>query len=61
MRKLSVGYIVNDGYQPNLVYDLIEKSKSAEHYSIDYMIVQKFAADKSLRKKLTDPSKNTVF
>src|SRR5258707_737581 len=48
MRKLSVGYLVDDGYQPGLIYDLIEKSKSAEHYSIDYLIVQTFAEDKNL-------------
>ena len=48
MRKLSVGYLVDDGYQPDLIFDLIEKSKSAEHYSIDYLIVQTFAEDKNL-------------
>jgi hypothetical protein len=52
MRKLSVGYLVDEGYQPNLIYDLIEKSKSAEHYSIDYLIVQTFAEDENLLKKL---------
>jgi hypothetical protein len=52
MRKLSVGYIVDDGYQPNLIYDLIEKSKSAEHYSIDYLIVQTFAEDKNPLKRI---------
>jgi hypothetical protein len=52
MRKLSVGYIVDDGYQPSIIYDLIEKSKSAEHYSIDYLIVQTFAEDdKNLLKR----------
>ena len=51
MRKLSVGYLVDDGYQPSLIYDLIEKSKSAEHYSIDYLIVQTFAEDKNLLKR----------
>ena len=51
MRKLSVGYLVDDGYQPSLIYDLIEKSKSAEHYSIDYFIVQTFAEDKNLLKR----------
>jgi hypothetical protein len=50
MRKLSVGYLVDDGYQPDLVFDLIEKSKSAKHYSIDYLIVQTFAEDKNLLK-----------
>ena len=56
MRKLSVGYLVDDGYQPSLIYDLIEKSKSAEHYSIDYLIVQTFAEDKNLLK-----SNNRIF
>ena len=52
MRKLSVGYLVDDGYQPSLIYDVIEKSKSAEHYSIDYLIVQTFAEDKNLLKRV---------
>jgi hypothetical protein len=51
MRKLSVGYLVDDGYQPSLIYDLIEKSKSAEHYSIDYLIVQTFVRDENLLKR----------
>jgi hypothetical protein len=51
MRKLSVGYLVDDGYQPGFIYDLIEKSKSAEHYSIDYLIVQTFAENRSLLKR----------
>ena len=51
MRKLSVGYLVDDGYQPSLIYDLIEKSKSAEHYSIDHLIVQTFAEDENLLKR----------
>jgi len=51
MSKLSVGYLVDEGYQPDLIYDLIEKSKSAEHYSIDYLIVQTFAEDKNLLKR----------
>src|SRR6202008_5092195 len=51
MRKLSVGYLVDEGYQPDLIHDLIEKSKSAEHYSIDYLIVQTFAEDKSVLKR----------
>jgi hypothetical protein len=51
MRKLSAGYLVDDGYQPSLIYDVIEKSKSADHYSIDYLIVQTFAEDKNLLKR----------
>ncbi len=52
MRKLSVGYLVDDGYQPGLIYDVIEKNKSAEHYSIDYLIVQTFAEDENLLKRI---------
>jgi hypothetical protein len=52
MRKLSVGYLVDEGYQESIVHDLIDKSKSAEHYSIDYLIVQTFAEDKSLLKRV---------
>lgn len=51
VRKLRVGYLVDDGYQPNLVHDLIEKSTSAEHYSIDYLIVQTFGDDKDPLKR----------
>src|SRR5262245_15676811 len=51
MRKLSVGYLVDDGYQPDLVYDLIEKSRHAEHYSIDYLVVQTFDDDENLLKR----------
>src|SRR6516225_7412735 len=51
MRKLSVGYLIDDGYQPDLVYDLVEKSRHAEHYSIDYLIVQTFDDDENLLKR----------
>lgn len=51
MKKLSVGYLVDDGYQPNLVYDLIDKSESAEHYSIDYLIVQTLDTESNPLKK----------
>jgi hypothetical protein len=61
MRKLSVGYLVDDGYQPGLIYDVIEKSKSAEHYSIDYLIVQTFAEDKSLLKRVYGLFKKREF
>lgn len=50
-KKLSVGYLVDDGFQPDAIYDLIEKSKSAEHYSIDYLIVQTFAESKNPLKR----------
>lgn len=51
MRKLSVGYLVHDGYQSSQIYDLIEKSKCAKHYSIDYLIVQASAENKNYLKK----------
>ena len=51
MRKLSVGYLVDEGYQPSPTYELIEKSKSAEHYCIDYLIVQTFPEDNNLLKR----------
>jgi hypothetical protein len=51
MRKLSVGYLVDDGYQTDLVYDLIEKSRHAEHYSIDSFVVQTFDDDENLLKR----------
>jgi len=47
IRKLSVGLLVDDGLQSSLIHDVIEKSKSAEHYSIDYLIVQEGARDKN--------------
>ena len=61
MRKLSVGYLVDDGDQPGLIYDVIEKSKSAEHYSIDYLIVQTFAQDKNLLKRVYELFKKREF
>jgi SAM-dependent methyltransferase len=61
MRKLSVGYLVDEGYQPDLIYDLIEKSKLAEHYSIDYLIVQTFAKDKNLVKRAYGSFKKQGF
>ena len=61
MRKLSVGYLVDDGYQPGLIYDVIEKSKSAEHYSIDYLIVQTFAEDKNIFKRVYGLFKKREF
>jgi hypothetical protein len=50
MKKLSVGYLVDDGYQSEQIYELIEKSKSARYYSIDYLFVQKFDEDNNLSK-----------
>jgi hypothetical protein len=53
MTKLSVGYLVDDGYQSELVCSLVRKSHSAQHYSIDYLIVQKFDEDNDLPKNKT--------
>lgn len=52
MTKLSVAILVDEGHQPSPINDLIEKSKSAEHYSIDYLIVQTFAKGASLPSRL---------
>ena len=50
MTKLSVGYLVDDGYQSEQIYSLVRESKLAQYYSIDYLIVQKFDEDTSLSK-----------
>jgi hypothetical protein len=50
MTKLSVGYLVDEGYQSEKIYRLVQKSKSAQHHSIDYLIVQKFDEDNDLPK-----------
>lgn len=41
MKKLKVGYILDEGVQSNLIFDLIERSQKSEHYSIEYLIIQK--------------------
>ncbi|WP_082957994.1 glucosamine inositolphosphorylceramide transferase family protein [Mycobacterium alsense] len=46
-----MGYLVDEGDQESLVFDLIEQSRSADHYSIDYLIVQTFAEDKCLFRR----------
>lgn len=46
MRKLKVGYILDEGFQSNLVFDLIERSLESNHYSIEYLIVQNLKQDK---------------
>ena len=51
MRKISVGFVVDDGDQPDSVYYLIEKSRHAEHYSIDYLVVQAFDGDENLLQR----------
>jgi hypothetical protein len=50
MTKLSVGYLIDDGCQSEQIHSLVRESKSAQHYSIDYLIVQKFDEDKELPK-----------
>jgi len=56
MHPVKVGYIVDEGAQPYLVWDLIEKSKLSEEYSIDLMIVQKSpgSSNQGLRWKVID-------
>lgn len=41
MSNLRVGYIINDSRQSDIIYDLIQKSKQAQYYSIELLIVQK--------------------
>ena len=48
--KIRVGCIIDDTPQSHLMYDLIEKSKAANHYIIDVLIVQQAS-----RPKLTGP------
>jgi len=45
MKKLSVGYIVDDGMQSELIHDLIARSKTASGYAIDVLIIQKLPAN----------------
>jgi hypothetical protein len=40
MKKLKVGYILDEGFQSNLIFDLIERSLESQQYSIEYLIVQ---------------------
>jgi hypothetical protein len=61
MKKLSVAYIVDDGYQLSPIYDLIKRSQSAEHYSIDYLIVQTFPEAKDLVRKIRGHAKKNRF
>ncbi|MES2126788.1 MAG: hypothetical protein V4463_05910 [Pseudomonadota bacterium] len=44
MTKIRVGYIVDQGAVSHLVWDLIERSKSAQHYSIELLVVQNVAS-----------------
>lgn len=44
MPSMKVGLIVDAGAQPYLVWDLVEKSKRSDDYSIDLLIVQQLAA-----------------
>jgi hypothetical protein len=40
-RKLRVGYILDDGDQSNAAFELFEKSRASQFYSIELLIVQK--------------------
>jgi hypothetical protein len=55
MKKiLSVGLILDQGLQPFIIKDLIDKSKEGEFYSIDYLIIQntQLSGKRSLKKYL---------
>jgi hypothetical protein len=55
MKKLRVGYILDQGLQSNLIFDLIERSKHSDYYSFEYLIVQKFTyREKNFFKKYRD-------
>lgn len=41
MKKLKVGYIIDEGQQSNIIFDLIERSKESKYYKIEYLIIQK--------------------
>jgi hypothetical protein len=53
MEKLKVGYLVDDAWQSEQIYNLIEKSRTAQYYSIDYLIVQKFNEESNLIRSIT--------
>lgn len=38
---MKIGFLINDGAQPYLVWDLIEKSRLSDEYSIDLLVVQR--------------------
>lgn len=41
MKKLRVGYMVDDTVQTSFVHDIICRSKGAQHYSIELLVVQR--------------------
>jgi len=47
MNKLRVGYILDEGTQSSFVHDIIRRSRSAQHYSIELLIIQKTRSPKS--------------
>jgi hypothetical protein len=49
MRRLRVGYILDNAPQSSIVWDLIERSKQAKHYSIELLLVQKTFRTESSR------------
>ena len=48
MKKLRVGYIVDDTAQSSFVHDIICRSKSAQHYSIELLVVQRTPDSRTL-------------
>jgi hypothetical protein len=52
MKKLRVGYILDQGQQSNLIFDLIERSRGSKYYFIEYLIIQKsqYSEKRNLKK-----------
>ncbi len=54
-QKLRVGLVINDGPQPQVIVDFIQKSMNAEHYFIEKILVKRNAATQcniSVKKKI---------
>src|SRR5688500_5150259 len=47
MKKLRVGYILDDRTQTSFVHDILRRSKGAHHYSIELLILQKTPRSKT--------------
>jgi len=47
MKTLRVGYILDEGTQSSFIHDIISRSKSAQHYSVELLIIQKTRSAKA--------------
>mgnify|MGYP006277969527 CR=1 FL=1 len=55
MRRLRLGYILDDIEQEQVVYDFLRQSAAAMHYSVELLIVQRPSAPASDREPATPP------